>query len=172
MSLGICVLTTLPCPGNSDISLSLRTNRLQNQSMVCGSAESNITWKHVRNIHSGNSLMVQWLRLMLALQGAWVRSLVRDLRSSSCATQSINELNKDMNIHRPTSNLLHQNLHFNRILRCFICMLTCLKKHLKTTCLCQWFSSQLDLENHPASLKKQTNKKKNCRSRLVLPRTN
>lgn len=48
----------LPCPGDSDISLSLRTTRLQNQSVVCGSAESNITWKHVRNRHSGNSLLV------------------------------------------------------------------------------------------------------------------
>ena len=30
---------------------------------------------------SGTSLVVQWLRVSLAMQGTWVQSLVRELRS-------------------------------------------------------------------------------------------
>ena len=32
-------------------------------------------------IYSGTSLVVQWLRIYLVMQGTWVQSLVRELRS-------------------------------------------------------------------------------------------
>ena len=37
--------------------------------------------KHNLKILLGTSLMVQWLRLDLPKQGAWVQSLVREMRS-------------------------------------------------------------------------------------------
>ena len=37
--------------------------------------------KHNLKIRLGTSLMVQWLRLDLPKQGAWVQSLVREMRS-------------------------------------------------------------------------------------------
>ena len=41
-------------------------------------SESGISWGH-QKVREGTSLVVQWLRIRLAMQGAWVRSLVKEL---------------------------------------------------------------------------------------------
>ena len=38
-------------------------------------------YRHLKKCSLGTSLVVQWLRLHLPVQGVWVRSLVRELRS-------------------------------------------------------------------------------------------
>ena len=45
--------------------------------------------KHNLKIRLGTSLMVQWLRLDLPKQGAWVQSLVRGLRSHMLQFSSV-----------------------------------------------------------------------------------
>ena len=48
-------------------------------------SEKRIIFRHnlnvLKNEQCGTSLAVQWLRLRLPMQGVWVRSLVRELRS-------------------------------------------------------------------------------------------
>ena len=47
-----------------------------------------------RNIPLGTSLAVQWLRLRLPIQGVWVRSLVRELRSHMRHSQKTKKKHK------------------------------------------------------------------------------
>ena len=49
-------------------------------------------WTDHKKVRLRTSLVVQWLRILLPMQGMWVRSLVRKLRSHMCCALSLSRV--------------------------------------------------------------------------------
>ena len=49
-------------------------------------------WTDHKKVRLRTSLVVQWLRILLPMQGMWVQSLVRELRSHMCCALSLSHV--------------------------------------------------------------------------------